>query len=207
MKAFKDFLVESKRTFDFRVRIADHELSGEILDKIERGLAAFDLADISKPKSQPVAHCNEFAALGPVARQQFDVKLNYPATSEAVKTVIHNSARIPTGCIVVRTALEDDMFAASHVPHPEESLKAGVDVYPLDDSAQDHVGFKRVTSLLKELESSRKENQPQAVRNVNDAILAKDLHSEKKPKSITDLPQGNKSPVNTNNPDPRGKKK
>jgi hypothetical protein len=207
MKAFKEYLVESARTFDFRVRIADHELSGDILDKIERGLAAFDLADISKPKSQPVAHCAEFASLGPVARQQFDVKLNYPATSEGIKTVIHNSAKIPACCIVVRTAMEDDLFASAHVHHPEESLRAGVDTYPLDDAAQDHVGLNRVNSLLKELETARKENKPQAVRNVNDAILAKDLHQEKTAKTTAELPQGTRSPVNTNNPDPRGKKK
>ena len=67
MKAFKAYLTESKRTYDFRVRIANCDLTSDLLDKIELGLKAFDLADITKPKSQPVTHCNEFAALGPVA--------------------------------------------------------------------------------------------------------------------------------------------
>jgi len=207
MKAFKEYLVESKRTFDFRVRIADCDLTSDLLDKIERGLAAFDLADISKPKSQPVAHTIEFANLGAVGRQQFEIKLNYPATPESIRAVIHNSSGIPAGQIVVRTPLEDGILAAHDATTPEESLRAGVDTYKDDDNAQDHVGLKRVDNLLKELQKARSENQPQQVKNVNDSILAKDLHRGEKAKTTTDLPQGNTSPVNTKNPDPRGKKK
>jgi len=207
MKAFKEYLVESTRTFDFRVRIADCDLTSDLLDKIERGLAAFDLADISKPKSQPVARTKEFASLGAVARQQFEIKLNYPATPQAVRSVIRNSSGIPAAQIVLMTPLEDGIHAADDATNPEESLRAGVDTYKDDDKAQDHVGLKRVDNLLKELQAARAENQPQQVKNVNDNILAKNMPAGEKAKSIADLPQGNTSPVNTKNPDPRGKKK
>jgi hypothetical protein len=203
MKAFKEYLTENKRTFDFRVRIADCELTSEILDKIERGLGAFDLADITKPKSQPIARTNEFVKLGPVARQQFEVKLNYPTTPDGVRNAIHNSAMIPLSCIVVRTTLEDDL--PSQEMNPEQSLVAGEDNFTDDDSAQQHVGLKRVDSLLKELQKNRTE--PQQVKNVNDAILAKSTPKEKAAKTTADIPQGTTSPVNTKNPNPRGKQK
>jgi len=204
MKAFKQYLVESKRTFDFRIRIADHELPNETLDKIERGLMAFDLADITKPKNQPVAYTREFHTLGPVGRKQFEVKLNYPATPEGVRAVIHNNTGIPTCCIVVRSALEDEILGSELHAHPEESLVAGVDTYKEDDQGQVHVGMKRVHSLLKELQAARQANQPQQVKNVNDDILASDLHKEKTPKTLADLPQNNTSPVKPNKT-PRGK--
>lgn len=204
MKAFKQYLVENKRTFDFRIRIADHELNNEILDKIERGLGAFDLADISKPKNQPIAHTQEFHTLGPVGRQQFEVKLNYPATPEGVRTVIHNNTGIPACCIVVRGALEDQILGSELHVHPEESLKPGEDNFKEDDQGQAHVGMKRVDSLLKELQAARQANQPQQVKNVNDNILASDLHKEKTPKTLADLPQNNTSPVKPNKT-PRGK--
>lgn len=200
MKAFKHYLTESKRTFDFRVRIADSELGNDLLDKIERGLGQFELADISKPKSQPVAHCNEFAALGPVARKQFDVKVNYPTTSEGIRTAIHQSSMIPLERIVVRTALEDDL--ATPDINPEQSLEAGKDNFPADDNSQEQVGLKRVDSLLKDLAKSR--HEPEQVKNVNDAILADKLPKEKAAKTTADLPQGTQSPV-TPNKTPRGK--
>ena len=49
MRAFKQYLTESHRTYDFRVRIADTDLTQEVLDSIERGLSQFDLADMSNP--------------------------------------------------------------------------------------------------------------------------------------------------------------
>jgi hypothetical protein len=204
MKAFKQYLVESKRTFDFRIRIADHELPNETLDKIERGLMAFDLADITKPKNQPVAYTREFHTLGPVGRKQFEVKLNYPTSPETIKTNIHNNTGIPACCIVVRGAMEDDILGSELHAHPEQSLNAGVDNYQEDNQAQAHVGMKRVDSLLKELQAAREQNKPQQVKNVNDDILAADVPKEKAPKTILDLPQNNTSPVSANKT-PRGK--
>ena len=205
MKALKQYLVESHRTFDFRVRVANNELTSELVDKIERGLGAFDLADISKPKNQPVCVTNEFPNMGPVSRQQFDVKVNYPATSEALRMSIHRSTGIPACCIVVRGALEDEIIGSELHVHPEESLKAGVDTFKEDDQAQEHVGLKRVDSLLKELQKNKTE--PQQVKNVNDGILASSLPKEKQAKTLADIAQNTTSPVNTKNPDPRGKKK
>lgn len=203
MKAFKAYLTESKRTYDFRVRIADCVLNSDLLDKIELGLKAFDLADITKPKSQPVAHCNEFAALGPVAREQFEIKLNYPTTNEGVRSVIHRSSGIPAQQIVVRGVLEDDM------PVDETSgdmtVNIGNDELKDQPGAQDHVGDKRKESLLKQLIADRTESKQHT--GVNDALLAKSLPKEKAAKTTADAPQNNTSPVSKpkHKINPRGK--
>lgn len=201
MKAFKAYLTESKRTYDFRVRIADCDLNSDLLGKIELGLKAFDLADITKPKSQPVAHCNEFAALGPVARQQFEIKLNYPTTNDGVRNVIHRSSGIPAQQIIVRGVLEDDM--PTDETSGDMTTNIGNDELKDQAGAQDHVGEKRKESLLKQLIADRTE--PTQVTGHNDEILAKSLHKEKAPKTSADAPQNNTSPVNKKNPSPRGK--
>lgn len=200
MKNFKEYLVESKRTYDFRVRVADCELDSEQMAAIERGLKAFDLADISKPKSQPVAHTKEFANLGPVGRKQFEIKLNYPTTPAGVRQVIHQSSGIPAQYIVVKTTLEDQM------PEDETSGDGSVNIgnNELKDQpgAQDHVGLKRVDSLLKELSANR--HDPEQHKGVNDAILANSMPKEKDAKTTADDPQNNKSVV-VPNKTPRGK--
>jgi hypothetical protein len=200
MKNFKEYLVESKRTYDFRVRVADCELDSEHMASIERGLKAFDLADISKPKSQPIAHTKEFANLGPVARKQFEIKLNYPTTPAGVLQAIHQSSGIPAQQIVVRTTLEDDM------PEDETSgdgtVNIGNDELKDQSGAQDHVGLKRVDSLLKELSASR--HEPDQHKGANDSILANSVPKEKTAKTTADAPQNNKSVV-TPNKTPRGK--
>ena len=78
MKTFKDYLTESKRSYGFRVKIADTDLDGDVLDKIERALSAYQLNDITKPRRGPVSRYKEFAKLGPVGCEMLDVVTNYP---------------------------------------------------------------------------------------------------------------------------------
>jgi hypothetical protein len=200
MKNFKEYLVESKRTYDFRVRVADCTLTSELMDSIERGLKAFDLADISKPKSQPIAHTKEFLNLGPVARQQFEIKLNYPTTPAGVLQVIHQSSGIPAQQIVVRGMLEDDM--PDNETSGDGSVNIGNDELKDQAGAQEHVGLKRVDSLLKELSKNR--HEPEQQKGANDSILANSVPKEKTAKTTADAPQNNKSVV-TPNKTPRGK--
>ena len=61
-----------------------------------------------------------------------------------------------------------------------------------DADAQNHVGLKRVDSLLKELS---KKHDPDQYTGANDQILAKSIHKEKAAKTLSDMPAGEVSPV------------
>ena len=203
MKAFREYLAESKKTFDFRVRIANCELTDELIDRIERGLSQFDLNDMTKPKSQPIARTNEFSQLGPVAREQFEVSVNYPATSEAVRFAIHQYAGIPITQIMVRSPGEDDSIAdieSATAEKPGEALLNKEELGGNDTDSQDHVGLNRISNLLKEL--GKEKNDPVAQTGINDAILAKSVHKEKAAKTTADLPQGNTSPLGSKKQSP-----
>lgn len=186
MKSYKEYLTESKRTYQFRIKVANCDLNSEMLDKLEHALGQFDLVDISKPKSLPITRSPEFAKMGPVERQIVDVELNYPATQTGLRQVVHSHTSIPLECIVVTTKLEDEMD-----PHPVSQHEEGPvlqnEELPTVEGAQDHVGFKRVDSLLKELTSDK--HEPESVEP------GKSAPKEKKAATTSDLPQGNISPV------------
>ena len=197
MKAYKQYLAESSRAYPFRVRIADVELDSDILDRIERGLAQFELAEITKPKSQPIARTAEFATLGPVAREQFDIVLNYPTNPEGVRAAIHQHAKIPMANIVVRYPGQDDLVGEQE-EKPQHTtdgtaLLINTELADSDTDHQEHVGDKHTFSLLKALEKMK--NSPEQYTGVNDQLLAKSAPAEPTAKTTNQTPQNNKSPV------------
>lgn len=188
MKQFMQYLTESQRQFAFRVKIAGYELDADALDKIERCLGAYDLADISKPKRLPISHTNEFPRLGAVQREVFDIKTNYPANPPMIAQAINNGTGIPVGNILVIDPLNDEVDTVIYDEKGEavltkEELPSG------DKDAQNKVGQKRVLDFMKELETTKQE------------IAGKEKTDDK---STNDLPQNNKSVLKPNTT-PRGK--
>jgi hypothetical protein len=181
MKSFTEYLTESHRQYGFRVKIAGHELDKDMLDRVEQGLTAYDLADISKPKRLPIAHTNEFHKLGAVERHVFDIKTNYPANPPMIAQNIHNSTGIPLGNIMVIDPNSDNEGAIVH--EPGEPLLSNTDLVDDVKNAQDQVGEKHVMSFLKSLETTKHE------------FAAKEKTDSK---STNDLPQGTTSPVGSN---------
>lgn len=197
MKTFKTYLQESVKTYSFRVRLANCECDAEQMDRIEQALSAYKLVDITKPKSLPIARTNEFYKLGPVGRHSFDATTAYPANPPQIQQAIHNCCGIPLGNIFVAYASADDQDAAFEAP-PEhtdsgKALLADPELKQDDANAQDHVGLKKVDSLLKELEKNR--GVQSQYKGINDDILAKAEAKEGESKTTNSLPQNNRSPV------------
>lgn len=201
MKSFKEYLAESKRTFAFRVKVADCDLDSDTLDKIERSLSEFRLANMTKPKSLPITHSNEFHTLGPVGVKMFDINTDYPAIPPQVQSAIHRATGIPlVNIFVTNPTLNNDI---SDWDKPTgEALLDDPELTQDDADAQERVGLKRIDSLLKELSKDRHETEQ--VKGHNDEILAKSAPKEKAAKTSADAPQNNKSPVKPNT-SPRGK--
>lgn len=197
MKTFKTYLQESVKTYSFRVRLADCECSADQMDKIEQALSAFKLVDITKPKSMPVARTNEFYRLGPVGRHSFDVVTAYPANPPQIQQAIHNCCGVPLTHIYVVNAQGDETdSAAEESPKHTDSGKALLvdpELKQDDNNAQDHVGLKKIDSLLKELGKNR--GTPSQYTGVNDEILAKGESKESAPKTTDSSPQNNRSPL------------
>jgi hypothetical protein len=202
MKPYKEYLAESKKTFTFRVRIADCDMTAEVNEKIETALQAFDLVEKSKVKSLPVSRRHEFANLGPVGCCQFEVTVNYPTIPDGIRNVISQGAGINAARIAVFVpGSEPEVFNAKS--NTEDGPILNKEDLPTTDG-QDHVGDKKVASFLKELEKVKHGGEQH--KGTNDEILAKSIPQEKAAKTTNQIPQGTKSVIGStkmNNPDPR----
>ena len=202
MKPYKEYLSESRKTFTFRVRIADCDMTPEVNEKIETALQAFDLVEKSKAKSLPVSRRHEFASLGPVGCCQFEVTVNYPTIPDGIRNVISQGAGINASKIAVFVpGSEPEVFNAKS--SSEDGPLLTKEELPTTDG-QDHVGDKKVASFLKELEKAKHGGEQH--KGTNDEILAKSIPQEKAAKTTNQIPQGTKSVIGStkmNNPDPR----
>lgn len=100
MKSLSEYLIESKQTYTYRVRIAD-ELADEFADKLERELGQFDLVKLSAAKKTPVQkNPKGFEGIENTEVNTFDVETNYPAAVTALVDMI-NKLGIPTNRLQV----------------------------------------------------------------------------------------------------------
>jgi hypothetical protein len=194
MKTFKQYLIESKKTFGFRIKVADHDLDTEIFAKIERGLSAYRMSSITKPHRAPITRQREFAKLGPVGCEMFDLVTDYPAIPPQIQQEIHIATGIPLTHIYVTTSNHDDASIAEEPISDENDSPILLDPeMSTTVGGGDLVGLKKVDSLLKEL--SRDKNSGTQYKGVNDQILAKSSPDAGKSETTADLPQGKTSPV------------
>jgi hypothetical protein len=200
MKTFKEYLTESKRSYSFRVKVADCDLDGDMLDKIEKAMSAYQLIDISKPKRMPIERVREFAKLGPVGREMFEISTAYPTIPPQIQQSIHTATGIPLDHIYVADLMSDEAEIDPVSDHEEAPILTKD--YSGNDSAQSVVGLKRVDSLLKEL--GKEKHGGEQHKGVNDNILAKSIPAEKAATTSDKAPQNTKG-VLKHNTTPRGK--
>lgn len=194
MKSFKEYLVESKKVYEFKVRFAG-EIKPESLKKIKIALEQFKLERCSSPRRTPIHESPiDFPSLKNTNVTIFDVTLGYPTTSAQVKNAI-------AGCgfsdsqISVRNLKEEEEDTINH-KYDNKSGEAllGKD-YEANNDGQSLVGEKQQMSLIKELSKSK--HAGEAYTGVNDQLLAKSTHREsargesKTPKKTTSI-VGNK---------------
>jgi hypothetical protein len=87
MKTFKEYLTESTKTYDFKVKMAC-TCEAKDIDKIKEALTKYKVESVSQPKRLPIQESPEFPNCGPVEISIFDVSLNYPANDEQVRQAI-----------------------------------------------------------------------------------------------------------------------
>ena len=206
MKAFKAYLTESAKTFDFRLRIAG-ELPNDMLNKIKGVLEAYKVEKVSPTKRLPIQETPEFPNMGPVEVNIIDVSVCYPCNDEQVRTLVAERAGLNLACIKVTPA--NSPYEAAAAGLEQSNLqKAGESVLlnPTMETAKpeaDLMGDARIPSLIKELEETRKYTYP-------DVAGGKESDKSFMSQGTTNqLPQGNASPVGTHKNkiiNPRGMK-
>jgi len=164
MSTFQDYLTESTKSYDYKIKIAGEPKD---IDKnaLETALQKFDLASMSAGKSTPIMTLPlDFPRLSNEQVTIFDVTTNYPESPRVIHEYLSDLLRIPMTHIVVKKPGEpseeyqDEMQVAKKSEYANKlhdiEYKDAPKVNP-----DEHTGTKYNMGLLKELLKDRVENK------------------------------------------------
>lgn len=199
MKSFKEYLTESKKVFEFKVKVAG-SCPKDCAKLIKGALSEFKVENCSAGKSTPIQETQvDFPSHKNIGVTVFDVSVSYPATSVQLRSLIAEATGLSADCIKVRTIGEEAEVELNHA-HDNLSGEALLGKDYESSNNQDLVGEKHTMSLLRDL-NKVKHNGTQ-VTGTNDSLLASKLPSEKAA-TVNDK-VGTASVLNKlSNPDPR----
>jgi hypothetical protein len=152
-QSFQNYFYNSKKLYEFRIKVANLDLTKEVTEAIKNALDAYEVETMTAPKRLPIQEHRDFGKLGPCEVHHIDVALNYPTIAEQVRQLIIARACVPSSKICVYTlnqAQQEDLV--------QETIDSQGEGGPLIDNPElaapaqgDIAGQARVDSLLKEL--------------------------------------------------------
>ena len=176
MKSFKEYLTESKKVYEFKVKIAG-DCPKDCTEKIKLALSQYQLESCSGGKRTPIQERQvDFPEHANVNVTVFEVCTCYPATSLQIKNSIAETLKMSGELIKVRNAMEERELAINNA----NAVKSGKSVLEADYEKEDNqklVGDKHTMSLLKELGKNKSVGEQK--KGINDTILAKSVPTEK----------------------------
>ena len=162
MKTFFDYIAESEKQYDFKIRVAGPKGEG-ITDKLESALKKYDLISVSTATKTPIQEMPlHFPNVQNVEIYTHDVKVRYPVTAAVLRKYVGDCLGITETHILVTSPTEP---FEELTPNPAEKADVYEPLLPkeemeqADPKAQDKVGTNRVMDLLKELEAARAERK------------------------------------------------
>ena len=164
MSTFKDYLAESVKSYDYKIKVAG-TIDKDFANKMETALAKFDVAKMSAGKKTPIMTMPlDFPALSNEEVTIYDVTTNYPASSHVMKEYLSDILRVPATHIVVRKPGEptEEYQNDMQVAKKSEYANKLHDIEYKDApkvNAEDYHSTKANMGLLKELLKDRQEAQ------------------------------------------------
>jgi hypothetical protein len=185
MKRFKQYLTESHKTYDFKIKIAG-ECPDEATSKIKESLAQYGVNTCEQITRTPIQETHsDFPELKNVEVTIFEVKLDYPVTSEQIRNYVADTLGKSQSCIRVRNPEEENELLINNAFNELSGESLLLQDYDKKENFQSLVGEKQKMNLLKEL--GKEKHSGTQYKGVNDKILAKKSPSEKidKPEKTT----------------------
>lgn len=193
MKSLKEYLVESKQWFEYRVKFAG-ELDKEKLENFKRGLGQFDMESATNPKKTPITKDPfGFPGLENTEIHIMDVKLNYPASSDQIVELARVHGFDPNLVRVLDKNYDESMT---------EELERTTTV---DEKAKlEDTDYPATTPEQKEAKDKYSEGFKDIVKNAANTKFEIAGGKPEKAKFSTDKPQGKDSPMSkTKRPSPK----
>ena len=156
MSMFKDYLTESAKSYDYKVKVAG-DISDDFASRMETALQKFEVAKLSAGKKTPIMTLPlDFPQLSNESVTIFDVTTNYPVAVNTLKEYLADYMNINASLIVVRKPGEptEEYQADMQIGQKSEYANKLLDIEMKDApkvKAEDFYGDKYNMGLLKEL--------------------------------------------------------
>jgi hypothetical protein len=185
MKNFQQYLAESERTYNYRIKIVG-DVAPDFIKQLEEKLAQFDIVKITKPKTTPVQlQPADFPKHSNDSVTSMDVEFRYPAIEPQIKQIAQLLMIDPNRIIMLTTPHEEGMTSEKEkVEAQNKNLLTDTD-FPAPDAEQ--------KALSKDYSAPYDEHAVLKNAYRSDFTVA----GGKTPKAETtnDLPMGNDSPM------------
>jgi hypothetical protein len=192
MKSLHDYIAERNSNYAFRIKVAKQNPK-DIMEEIKNALDAYELVDITTPKSMPVQEHREFPKWGPCECWQFEATVAYPTTSVQIAQLLKERTGMQAEwvCVYGKQQADQNDYAEAYGKDHEGSLLLDGELKDVP-GGQDLVGNKRKDSLLKELD---KRSPILSGPGEPDLVTAGGRKRPPPAQTTNTLPQGTKSPV------------
>jgi len=191
MKTFKEYLLESRKSYTYRVKIAG-DTSDEFFKAFEKELARYDVVKVTEPKRLPIMKTLPGFPESVENQELYtlDIEVNYPANTEQIRQLAVNLGKSPNHVLVL-----DAKFCDAEYQAAEEMAKM----------------VKSDTALLNSPYEGTNQEQAAAAGEYAKGYQTAAQNTEKvkyefagktaEPAEFTsDLPTGNLSPLSKTNP-------
>jgi len=136
MKNFQQYLAESERTYNYRIKIVG-DVAPDFVKQLEERLKQFDVVKVSKPRTTPVQLAPaDFPKHSNDSVTSMDVEFRYPAIEPQIKEIAQLLFLDPNRIIMLTTPHEDGMDSEREkVAAENKNLLTDTD-YPAPDAEQ-----------------------------------------------------------------------
>lgn len=153
MKSLKEYLTESEKTYEFRLRSL-HEISDEHMDRIESHMAKYNMESMSSPKKTIMHRPRGFEDNGAQEVYMYDIKTKLPATPNSLHEEIAGICGCSLGTMMVNNMLEaKELWDVEEETTDEEPKSVLADADYSDSEKVDHsehYGNEFVDKFVKE---------------------------------------------------------
>lgn len=198
MKSLHAYIAERNTNYEFRIKVAKQNPS-EVMEEIKNALDAYELVNITAPKSLPIQEHREFPKWGACECWQFEATVAYPTTSVQIAQLLKERTGMLADwvCVYGKQQAEQNEYAENYGKDHEGSLLLNSELKDVP-GGQELVGEKRKDSMLKELDNQ----SPKMVALESDPALTSTRATQKTKAAQTtnQLPQGTSSPMGNHKP-------
>lgn len=132
-KSLRQYVYENKKEYKYTLKFALPEMTDDMIDCIEKALGKYEFVSAGSFKSTSIQmNPLDFANVANMPVHISDIVLAYPATIDAIRSILTNAMGIPLQSIVVYTEndprhVETDLFIDRHSPEFKEKYVAVMD--------------------------------------------------------------------------------